>query len=209
MRLSIDKAQRFKNNYHIAVTRCIACYGQSLQRRAMPFKPPSPRRLAALKYEIARRYERKAKVGKRSRGMAAIRISELMRWLDHSYGAGVQLAPCQHSEMIVRVFTHHFMALPDGARRLTSWFDQYAPWLQLRDREYLIGEAIHCPLRWSADRLAWKIRLTDATRTKLKIKTIGAIDCNKQQRLARRKAKRADRQRLRRAAKRLIPNISV
>jgi hypothetical protein len=172
-------------------------------------KRPSPQQIKARQWEIKRRYQRIAKVGKRSRGMAAIRIAELMRWLHNQYGAGAELKPSNQSEIVIRIFTHHFIALPDGARRLTSWFDRYAPWLELRDREYLISEATHCPLKWSADRLAWKLRLTDAKRTELKITTIGAIDCNKDQRKARAKAKRKERDRLRYQAKRRSPSISV
>lgn len=43
------------------------------------------------------------------------------------------------------------------------------------------------PHRWKADTLAWRLRLTDAERTALKIKTIGAFDVSKAERLARRK----------------------
>lgn len=165
----------------------------------MNFKRPSPEVIAARKYEIARRYARKAKVGLRSRGMAAIRLSELMRWLDDTFGAGVELEPSPQSERLVRIFTHHFLSLPDGPRRVTAWFDRYCPWLSLRDREYLISEASHCPLKWSADKLAWRLKITDEQRTRLRIKTIGAIDCNREQREQRRKAQQAQLQRTLRA----------
>lgn len=169
---------------------------------------PTPELIRARQWEIKRRYERKAKVGRRSRGMAAIRVSELTRWLDDEYGAGIELDPSDRSVLIVRIFAHHFMAMPDGPRRLSSWYDRYCPWLSLRDREYLISEATHCPLKWSADKLAWKLKLTDERRSRLKIKTIGAIDCNKEQRELRRKAKRAERDAKRYAARR-SPNISI
>jgi len=170
---------------------------------------PSPELIKARKWEIRRRYERNPKVGKRSRGMAAIRLAQLMRWLDDTYGAGVELEPCERSELLIRIFAHHFMSLPDGARRLGAWYSRYCPWLGLRDQEYFISEATYCPLKWSADKLAWKLGLNDETRTRLKITTIGAIDCNRDQRKARDKAKRAERERNRRAAKRAsrVPTI--
>lgn len=163
---------------------------------------PTPQQIAARKWEIKRRYSRKAKVGKRTRSMAAIRISELTRWLDDTHGAGVELEPSDQSIAIVRLFAHHMAGLPDMPRRVTAWLDRYAPWLTLASREVLISECAACPLKWSADKLAWKIRLDDATRARLKIKTIGAIDCNREQRKARDKAKRAERERNRRAAQR-------
>ncbi len=104
--------------------------------------------------------------------------------------------------MLARIVAHHLGALPDAPRRITSWILTYAPWISLRDRERLISEVIACPIKWSADKLAWKLRLDDATRTRLKIKTIGAFDLTKPQRLARRKAKRAHRDSLRRPRKR-------
>ena len=124
--------------------------------------------------------------------MAAIRIAELGRWLAGAVGAGAELEPCKWSEDIARIFVHHFVVLADGNRRAAQWLDTYCPWINTPDREYMISEANHCPLKWSADKLAWKIRLTDTTRSDLNITTIGAIDCNAQQRAHRRKAKRAE-----------------
>jgi hypothetical protein len=163
---------------------------------------PSPEQIAARKWEIARRYDQKPVVGKRSRSMAAIRLSELTRWLHDAHGAGVELELSEANYAVVRLFAHHLGGLPDAPRRITKWTDTYAPWIDPQNLERLIGEVMSCPLKFSADKLAWKIRLTDAKRTELKIKTIGAIDCNRQQREARRRKDAAERQRNRRAAKR-------
>jgi hypothetical protein len=164
---------------------------------------PSPEQIAARKWEIAKRYARKPKVGKRTRSMAAIRLSDLMRWLDDQYGAGVELEASDQSVLIARLFAHHMGALPDAPRRITVWIARYAPWLSPRSVEVLISEVTSCPLKWSADKLAWKIRLNDATRTRLKITTIGAIDCNREQRAAKRAAKSKERSKAYREAKRI------
>lgn len=152
----------------------------------------SPNVIAARLWEIRRRYARHQKVGKRSRPMAAIRIAELGRWLDDSNGAGTELPPCDQSEGIARLFVHHFVTLADGNRRAAQWLDTYCPWISTPDREYMITEANHCPLKWSADKLGWKIRLSDDQRTRLKITTIGAMGISREQRAERRKAKRAE-----------------
>lgn len=162
------------------------------------FKRPSPELIRARKWEIKRRYERKGKVGKRTKPMAAIRLAELARWLDDRAGAD-QLEPSQWSEGIARIFVHHFVTLADGNRRAADWLGTRCPWISTRDREYMITEANHCPLKWSADKLAWKIGLTDAKRSELKITTIGAIDVTREQRAARRKARQAELQRALRA----------
>lgn len=167
---------------------------------------PSPELVAARQWEIKRRYSRKAKVGKRTRSMAAIRLAELTRWLDDTNGAGAELDPCDESVAIARLFAHHMAALPDMPRRITAWLDRYVPWVTLASREVLISECAACPLKWSADKLAWKIRLTDEQRTRLKIRTIGAVDCNREQRAERQRQRRAQAERDRRAAKR-VPSI--
>lgn len=168
----------------------------------MVIRRPSPDLIAARKWEIKRRYAHNAKVGKRTRSMAAIRLSELTRWLDDTCGAGTELEPSEESVRIARVFAHHMAGLPDMPRRVTAWVDRYAPWLSLASRERLISECAACPLKWSADKLAWKIGLTDEQRSRLKITTIGAIDCNREQRAERRRLAKAERERNRRAAKR-------
>lgn len=168
----------------------------------MNVRRPSPDVIAARKWEIKRRYSRKSKVGKRTRSMAAIRLAELTRWLDDAHGAGTELEPSDQSILIARIFAHHMAALPEMPRRVKAWIDRYTPWLTLASQEVLIAEVAANPLKWSADRLAWKIGLKDEQRTQLKITTIGAIDCNAQQRAERRKKAKAERERQRRATKR-------
>lgn len=124
--------------------------------------------------------------------MAAIRIAELLRWLADLAGAGAELEPSNASEGIARILVHHFVVLADGNRRAAQWLATYCPWISIPDREYMITEANHCPLKWTADKLAWKIDLRDEQRTRLKITTIGAIDVSRDQRAVRRKANRAE-----------------
>lgn len=169
---------------------------------------PSPAKLAALRFEIDQRYKRKAaKSGQRSRsrGMAAIRLAELTRWLDDTFGQGVELEAGKHAYQIVRIFGHHLGVFPDAPRRITVWCSTYAPWISPRDLERLIRECVEHPIKWKADKLAWKLPLNDATRTRLKIRTIGATDCNQAQRQSRAKARRAERDAKRRPRKRQQP----
>lgn len=154
----------------------------------------------ARQWEIRRRYAHHAKVGKRTKSMAAIRLAELVRWLNDAIGQGAELEPSQWSEGIARIFVHHFIVIADGNRRAADWLATYCPWIATRDREYMITEANHCPLKWSADKLAWKIRLTDAKRTELRITTIGAIDVSAKERAARRAAASKARSKARRDA---------
>jgi len=164
---------------------------------------PTAEQIAARKWEIRRRYSTKAKVGKRTRSMAAIRLADLTKWYNDVHGAGAELEPSERSIEIVRVFAHHMGGLPDAPRRIMSWLLSYAPWLEHIERERLISQVVQCPIKWSADKLAWKIRLTDEQRSRLKITTIGAIDCSKEQRATIRKQKAAERARRHRELKRV------
>jgi hypothetical protein len=163
---------------------------------------PSPDLAKARHWEIKQRYERHSKVGKRTRSMAAIRLAELTRWLHDTHGAGCELEPGDAAVRIAEIFAHHIAALANPERRISQWLAFYAPTIPPQEQERLIGNAIGKPIHWSADKLAWKLRLTDEQRTRLKIKTIGAIDCNADQRKERRKQEHAERQRRLRANKR-------
>lgn len=173
---------------------------------------PDPKALKRKLLDIRLRYDahsREVKRHRRSRAMAAIRLAELTRWLDDAFGAGVELPPDEPSYLIVRIFAHHMGALSDPPRRILSWVTVYAPWISPRDRERLVNEVTDCPIKWTADKLAWKLKLTDAKRTELKIKTIGAIDCNREQREERRKTRRKERDAKRYQVRRRSPNISM
>lgn len=172
----------------------------------MTTRRPSPALIAARQWEIARRYARHSKVGKRTRSMAAIRLAELTRWLHDMHGEGVELEPGPEAVRIAEIFAHHLAGLANSERRISEWISFYAPTIPPREREHLIANATSKPIHWSADKLAWKIRLTDAQRTKLKITTIGAIDVSREQRAERRRKAKAERERARRAANR-VPTI--
>lgn len=173
---------------------------------------PDPQTLKRKRLDIKLRYDahsRDVKQHRRSRAMAAIRLSELTRWLDDTFGKGVELEATDASYLIVRIFAHHMGALSDPPRRIISWVMVYAPWISPRDRERLVNEVTDCPIKWSADKLGWKLHLTDAKRTELKIRTIGAYDFTKDQRRARRRASEAKRQRDRRARLKSVRSIST
>lgn len=158
--------------------------------------------IAAKKWEIRRRYQRQAgPVTKRGRSMAAIRLSELTRWLNDEHGTGY-LPESDRSVHLVRIMAHHMGALPETPRRITSWLQERAPWITGAERERLISEVVSCPLKWSADKLAWHLGLDYAARQSLKITTIGATDCNREQRAAIRQKRRAENAKAKRAATR-------
>jgi hypothetical protein len=176
----------------------------------MANQKPDPKILKRKLADIKLRYDSHAretahKNSNRSRGMAAIRLSELTRWLGDTYGKGVEL---EHSDYhVVRIFVHHLGALKDAPRRITSWVGTYAPWISPHDLERLILETESSPMRWTADKLGWKLQLTQEQRTRLKIRTIGAKGVNKQMRMELRREAEAKRQRERRAMLKAVRSI--
>lgn len=175
-------------------------------------RSPDPQTLQRKLNDIKLRYdshsrEVKAKNSNRSRGMAAIRLAELTRWMADVYGAGVELEPDDYQ--VVRIFVHHIGALKDAPRRINDWVRTYAPWISPHDLERLILETELKPMCWGADKLGWKIKLTDAKRTDLRITSIGGYDFPKDQRKARDKTRRAEREKARRARNKAnrVPSI--
>lgn len=162
---------------------------------------PSPALIAARKREIAKRYsdQAKRKGHKRPLTLAAVRISELTRLFDHRYGT-VLLPDSDEGVMAAKLMVHHLGRLKDAPRRISSWLATCAPWLGLASRERLIRDTQERQLRWSADRLAWKLKVTAAERLELKLRTIGAMDTTKAERLAQSKQRRRERQQQRRRA---------
>ncbi len=102
----------------------------------------------------------------------------------------------------VLIVAHHLAQYADGhpGKRITQWVRLRAPWMKVVELDALIAEAITRPKRWRADKLAWRLRLTAADRTALRITTIGAIDANKAQRIVRRRARDRKRKMLNRRA---------
>lgn len=152
--------------------------------------------------EVRYREMAKRKAGRASpvRTMAAARISELQRIFDYRYGRAQIVPATDEGFQAARVMVHHIGRLKHGQRRMSDWLLRCAPWMSPRDHERLISEVEECPLKWTADKLAWKLRLTQAEREGLGITTIGAIDLPKAERISRRKArKNAAREAARRA----------
>lgn len=87
------------------------------------------------------------------------------------------------------VAVNHLASLAHPKGRISKWLGLWTPWLSIGERDKIITGAILEQHHWTADQLAWRLRLIDADRTALGITTIGAIDCPKRERTKRRKAR--------------------
>lgn len=165
---------------------------------------PEPAVVAARKREVAARYARANRKKFGPLTLAAIRASELTRLYKSRYPDG-HLPTDDDGEMAARIMVYHLARLRDATRRMSHWLDRWAPWLDLQSHERLINDALTCPLRYRADKVAWKLRVTAAERTRLGLRTIGAIDQSAEQRKVAAKDRRRHRDRERRRAKGMRP----
>lgn len=165
----------------------------------IPIVRPPPEVVAARKRAIARRYAelKRKKLGPLS--MAAIRASELTR-LYQDIWPTKQLPDDDQGEMAARVMANHLAKLRDAPRRIDRWLDRWMTGLSLVSHERLINDVLECPLRYSADKLAWKFKVTAEQRTRLRLRTIGAIDQTRAERAAAAQIRKLERQRARRRA---------
>jgi hypothetical protein len=163
------------------------------------FQRPTPDQVERRKREIAKRYARKASRSytKKPRTDAALRARDLTKLYDDTFSR-MFVPETDHGLECARIMAHHLGGLRDAQRRISDWLATCTPWMPLPERERLISEVSENRLRWTADKLGWKLKLTDATRTRLGITTIGAHDFSKDQRKARRRAKQREYDKLRR-----------
>jgi hypothetical protein len=98
------------------------------------------------------------------------------------------------------VMAHHIAFLRgDVIKHIVGWARAWAPWMPSTEAERLAERVAAEPRRWTADALAWRLRLSMAERMELRITTIGAFDVSKAEREVQRKQRRKEAERARRA----------
>ena len=135
-----------------------------------------------------------AKRNKRKRrpSLATLRIADLNRLFRARYGETLPNDDAGRDD--VTIMAHHLVTLAGNPEaRIADWCRLRAPWLTITELADITADAIRKPRRWKADRLAWRLRLTEIDRKALRITTIGAIDRGKGTRTAQRRT--ASRQR--------------
>lgn len=146
--------------------------------------------------EIAARYDAK----RRDRppvSIAALRIAELRRLFTARYGRVLPDDDAGHDEALI--MAHHIAKRPGDHRKLiAAWLSLWAPWMRLDQVSSMIASVIANPIRWRADKLAARLRLTEAERRRLHITTIGAVDMTKAERAQRRQERKRQRKQRRR-----------
>jgi hypothetical protein len=153
-------------------------------------------RVAALQFEIARKYARRKR---RPVSLAALRIADLCRLFLARYGRTLPDDDAGRAD--ARIMAHHLARRSNAERRIISWLELQAPWMKPPEIKALIAEVVNRPRKWRADTLGKCLNLTDVERHRLVITTIGAVDVDRAERIARRREKARQRDEQRRRAR--------
>jgi hypothetical protein len=153
---------------------------------------------AQLHAEIDKRYRAKKHPRSSPRLINRLRISELERFYRDRYGGVLPDDDAGRDDL--EIAAHH-IAIRGGDvwRNILAWARRWAPWMSGEEAVALAERIEAKPRKFSADELAQRLGLTDAKRTMLGIRTIGAIDVSAKDRAKRRKKGRRQRDRVKRA----------
>jgi hypothetical protein len=132
--------------------------------------------------------------------LTLIRLRELERIFSSRYGA--VLPDDDSGRDDVQIAAHHIAHMgPDAERHIAAWAGLWAPWMPADEVAALVARVIARPIKFLADTLGWRLRLSRDERHELAITTIGAFDQNAEARKTFRKLKRRMAERRRRRAK--------
>jgi hypothetical protein len=123
-----------------------------------------------------------------------LRRKELQRLFLFRYGPRLPHDDAGTDDALI--MAHTIAQLPGDARHHIEMFlEVSAPWMTREEVDLILATVLAKPLRFRADTLGARLGLREVERARLRIRTIGAIDLSKAERLARRR----DRQRRNRA----------
>jgi hypothetical protein len=173
------------------------------QLRAAQAAPETPRQ-KFLHRKIARRYAWQARDRGERQGRPGLfcylRLCQLERLFVDRYGSTLPDDDAGRDDLYIAAT--HIAQNPRSAEHIKDWAFLWAPWISDEEIAALIARVLAHPVRFCAGTLGWRLRLTDAVRTRLEITTIAPIDCTKAARAQRTKERKAAGRKARRDADR-------
>jgi hypothetical protein len=144
---------------------------------------------------------------RRKRGSNAknnVRPRELERVFRDRYGA---ILPDDDAGLDdIFVMANHLAHLDKPDKRIASWVRRWAPWHDDDRTAALIESVMARPMKWTADPMAKRFGVDFAMRTRLRLTTIGSIDCGKAKRAKLRAKRNNEAKRARRAEAGAVPH---
>lgn len=139
--------------------------------------------------------------GKRRRRATALQIvslrlvdlAKLFRARYQRFGEVAALPDDDSGRDDLLIAVDHLAALAHPAKHVRQWIELWAPWLTLVEFNELVASRMLTRQVWTADALAWRLKLTWEDRQALGITTIGAIDMPKGARKKRRRKRDQER----------------
>lgn len=155
-----------------------------------------------IEFHADARKKRKGSASGRPVPFATFRCVELEKLFQDRYGE--QLPDDDAGRDDAEIMLHHLARRtlkPDQINWLMNdWLDRRAPWLADSERDELIARVIVNPLRFTADKLGTRLRLTAACRRRLGITTIGDTETTAEQRQQARAERKVSQKRYKRRA---------
>jgi hypothetical protein len=161
-------------------------------KKSFADETPKQRKIDALHREIARRYawdDRERRQRGRYPLIVVFRLRDLENLFAHRYGATLPDDDAGRDDLYVAA--SHICRMGSPEVHIRAWAALWCPWCEDGELTRLIADVARKRQCWSADALAKRIGLDDATRTLLGIKSIGANDVTKAKRAKRAKRKDA------------------
>jgi hypothetical protein len=150
--------------------------------------------------EIRLEQQRRRRRTRRSPKFPNLRKRELETIFAERYGG--QLPDDDAGRGDLRLMGDHLAQL--STHHVVAWACAWAPWADDDEIDILI-ELVGPGKHWKADALGKELNLDDAMRTRLKIRTIGAVDRTKAQRMKRCRKRKAATEAARRAEAGAVP----
>jgi hypothetical protein len=137
--------------------------------------------------------------------LVGLRIRDLCILFRSRYSGHDRLPDDDAGRDDLKIVLNHLACLAHPRNHVTNWINTWAPWLTAGEQRDIVGPILANPQRWTADQLAWRLRLTKEQRNMLSITTIGAIDESKAVRTKRRLERERTRRKNSRRAKGALP----
>ena len=158
------------------------------------------------RFARANRRERFRRYGQPGAALVTFRMAEIYRVFVDRYG-GVPLPDDDAGRDDLKLVFQVLSTTSSPGYRMFDVARTWAPWFPSDELAALVTDVVEHPRRFKADTVAARLGITNETRTRLQLRTIGAIDKPAEQRAAeRREQQRLAKEQKRRAAG--IPTIA-
>jgi hypothetical protein len=140
--------------------------------------------LAEIKSRYAALREKYRSEAAQFRFITFMRVGDLESIFEDRYGLHLPDDDAGRDDLVVMAnhLAHYGGAPETVVGRVVEWAALHAPTISTDRVTALASKVAARPIKWSADKLAWRMRLTMEDRTRLGITTIGAFDVGKKDR---------------------------